>query len=333
MKWLAILMLCLAGLASAAQKERDPAKLSTLEFYGRSYYLLSQWAESKQFRMRTYTRYFGTNKTEEVWLSNKVASLVFRINSRRADINGIAAWLSYPVIIQNGAPVLAKLDVESLLHPVLYPAKSKPSAQKKIIVLDPGHGGKDPGNHVNGQLEKTYTLLLAKRLQKKLQSAGFRVYLTRSDDSFMDLEERVKFAQRKRAHLFLSLHFNSMPGNGIGVRGAEVYCLTPAGANSTNGSDPKDSGALPGNRQNNSSALLAYQVQKSLVRNLKLEDRGLRRGRWAVLRTAEIPAILIEGGFMSDPAEAKSISSSSFQQNLAQAITDGLVAYLKAVTY
>lgn len=320
-------------MASASQKEREPAKLPTLEFYGRSYYALSQWAESKQYKLRANTRYFGTEKTEEIWLSNKVASLVFRINSRRAEINGIAVWLSYPVIVQNGAAIIAKLDVESLLTPVLYPARMKASPQKKIIVLDPGHGGKDPGNHVNGHLEKTYTLLLAKRLQKKLQSAGFRVYLTRSDDSFIDLEDRIEFARRKRANFFISLHFNSTPGNGNGVRGVEVYCLTPAGANSTNGSDPNDCGSLPGNRQNNPSALLAYQMQKSLVGKLKMEDRGMRRGRWLVLRTAEMPAILIEGGFMSDPVEAKSIYSNAFQQNLAQAINDGLIAYLKRITY
>ena len=115
--------------------------------------------------------------------------------------------------------------------------------------------------------------------------------------------------------MFVSLHFNAAETGRNTVQGAEVYCLTPAGASSTNArGEGAGAGSFPGNRHNDQNLFLAYQVQKALTRNLAVEDRGVRRARFAVLRDAVMPAVLIEAGFMSHPAEGRKIFTAAYRQ-------------------
>jgi N-acetylmuramoyl-L-alanine amidase len=171
-----------------------------------------------------------------------------------------------------------------------------------------------------------------------LEAAGFKVILTRTNDTFVELEDRPALANRQKADLFISLHFNvGPPGE---AKGVEVYCLTPAKASSTNVGKwghiseisewGPNTGSLAGNRRDNSNVLLAYQLQKSLVKNLSVEDRGIRRARFAVLRTAEMPAVLIEGGFLTDLVEQKKIADPKYRGRLAAAIVQGVLAYQHA---
>jgi N-acetylmuramoyl-L-alanine amidase len=134
------------------------------------------------------------------------------------------------------------------------------------------------------------------------------------------------------ADLFVSLHYNSSNGDRQGVRGVEVYCLTPAEAHSTNtrGED-SSTHALPGNAFNAHNLLLAYRIQAALVRSLDCEDRGVGRARFAVLRNPGMPAVLVEAGFMSDPREAAEILDESRRETTAQAIVDGVLAYKRFV--
>ena len=114
------------------------------------------------------------------------------------------------------------------------PRPRKSGKKIKTICLDPGHGGKDPGNRLPGRQEKDYTLRLAFELRDQLKQAGFKVVFTRSSDQFIELSERPELARRAGADLFVSLHFNGTDGGRAEARGSEVYCLTPAGAASTN---------------------------------------------------------------------------------------------------
>jgi N-acetylmuramoyl-L-alanine amidase len=108
--------------------------------------------------------------------------------------------------------------------------------------------------------------------------------------------------------------------------------MTPARTSSTNSrGEGANTGSYPGNRFDSKNMLLAYQVQKTLLKNLATEDRGVRRARYAVLRTAEMPAILIEGGFMSNKAEAKKIYDAGYRRQMAQAITEGVMNYKRLV--
>ena len=130
----------------------------------------------------------------------------------------------------------------------------------------------------------------------------------------------------------MSLHFNAAPTSASTVRGAEVYCLTPAGAPSTNAQgEGAGAGWFAGNRFNEKNMFLAYQVQKSLTKNLAVEDRGVHRARFAVLRDAAMPAVLIEGGFMSHPVEGRKIFEAAYRREMARAIVGGLLAYKRQV--
>jgi len=175
-------------------------------------------------------------------------------------------------------------------------------------------------------------LLLAQEVQKQLARVGLKGVLTRHSDTFLELPARPALAQRKRADLFVSLHFNGAARNPDTVRGAEVFCLTPAGLASTNADRPEaGANTFIGNRNNSRNLFLAYQVQAALVRNLAAEDRGVRRARFAVLRDAAMPAVLIEAGFMSHPVEGRKILTAAYRQQIARAIVEGLLAYKKAV--
>ncbi|HEY0457402.1 MAG TPA: N-acetylmuramoyl-L-alanine amidase, partial [Verrucomicrobiae bacterium] len=194
--------------------------------------------------------------------------------------------------------------------------------------------GKDAGFHDGRQQEKSYTLLLARELSNQLAKAGFKVRLTRSADEFIDLPVRPEKARKGNADLFISLHLNSA-GNGAGaavVKGSEVYCMTPAHTSSTNSrGEGASTGPYPGNKFDNKNVLLGYHIQKSLIRSLAVDDRGVRHARYAVLRTAEMPAVLIEGGYMSNPAEARKLYDANYRRQMARAITDGVLNYKKAV--
>jgi N-acetylmuramoyl-L-alanine amidase len=212
------------------------------------------------------------------------------------------------------------------LQPVLFPQATRTRIQ--TICLDPGHGGTDKGEVAGSNFEKKYNLLLAQAVQKLLLAAGFKVVLTRDADVYVDLAERPAIAARAGADLFVSLHYNSGPPS---LRGLEVHCLPPAGMNSSNagggrGSDP----AFPGNAQDSRNVLLAYDVLKSIAA-LPFDDIGVKREHYKVLKEARMPAILIEGGFMTDAQDAKKIYDADFRQRMARSIVVGILAYKKSV--
>jgi N-acetylmuramoyl-L-alanine amidase len=115
------------------------------------------------------------------------------------------------------------------------------------------------------------------------------------------------------------------------VQGVEIFSCTPAGATSTNARGEGDTSWVDGNRNDGKSLLLAYQLQKSVVRGLRAEDRGVKRARFAVLREATMPAVLIEGGFMSHPREGAKIFDPAYRREMARAIVDGILSYRNAV--
>jgi len=255
--------------------------------------------------------------------TNASTRLTFKTNSPLAEINGVRVWLCDPIIPLAGEPCVSSLDLRATIEPILVPQPAKVPA---TICLDPGHGGKDTGGVFGQFVEKQYTLPLAQELAGQLSAAGFRAILTRTKDTFVELEERPSFANRKKAGLFISLHFNmGAPGE---ARGVEVYCLTPAKSASTNDKGKiANTSPLPGNRQDAQNVLLAFELQKSLVKNLGAEDRGLRRARFEVLRSAKMPAVLIEGGFLSDSVEQKKIADPKYRNQMAAAIVRGVLAY------
>ena len=299
------------------------ARLERFLFFGNEYVRLEEWARANNFQSKWLV------PRQQLKISNSSSTLLVWADSRKVSLNGVSVWLSAPVAVRNGSAFIPPVDLTTVLQPLLFPAKTSPGKKISTICLDPGHGGKDPGNREGKQQEKKYTLLLATELGALLTKAGFKICYTRSTDEFIDLPTRPEKARRRAVDLFVSLHFNSADGAGASaVKGTEVYCLTPAHTSSTNArGEGGGSGSYGGNRFDAKNILLSYQIQKSLVKNLAVEDRGVRRARFAVLRSAEMPAVLIEGGFMTNPTEAKKIYDPVYRRRMAQAIVDGLLAY------
>ena len=282
--------------------------LERISLEGSDYVRLAEWAEVSGFNMT------WRGKNDPIELTNQTASLSFATdsrNARKAQISGVTVMLNLPVINRNGVPLISLADVQKSLEPVLFPHKS--AAQVRTICLDPGHGGRGiraiSTDHCS---RKKYTLLLAQAVEKLLQDAGFKVVLTRTTDVYVDLPERPAVASRAGADLFVSLHYNSDATRG--VNGVEIHCLPPAGMNSSNaGGGKSHDPAYAGNAEDDRNMLLAYEMIKNITPKLPLEEIGIKRSHLAVLRgEAHMPAILIEGGFMTDAQDAKKSTTRDF---------------------
>jgi N-acetylmuramoyl-L-alanine amidase len=253
--------------------------------------------------------------------------LWIQMNSRVAHCDELDCWLGYAPQMIKGMPCVHWLDAQKNLQPLLnrpgYHFKTE-----RTIVLDPGHGGKDSGTRsvAKMEVEKDYTLDWAVRLRALLQSNGWKVLLTRTNDLDISLPERVALADRANADLFLSLHFNSgLPNQALA--GIETYCLTPVGLPSSLTRDYEDNlqHAFPNNAFDEQNFQVAYHLHHSVVQSLCAADRGVRRARFmSVLRTQNRPAVLIEAGYLSNSAEARKIASAAYRQKLAEAVARAL---------
>ncbi len=185
------------------------------------------------------------------------------------------------------------------------PAGPSPLAGK-IIILDPGHGGSDPGAvGARGLKEKDVNLDIAKRVYRLLkENTGAQVYLTRDTDRFISLAERSSLANRLDGDIFISIHINAAE-NGR-ERGIETYAHHNAG---------REAWAL------------AWYLQEQLVKELVLQNRGLKAGNFHVIRETRMDSVLLEIGFISDAAEEALLAKASTRERAAQAIFAGILAY------
>ncbi|RWX51212.1 N-acetylmuramoyl-L-alanine amidase [Candidatus Electrothrix marina] len=215
------------------------------------------------------------------------------------------------------------------------------------IVIDPGHGGKDPGAVGFGLQEKDIVLNVAKKIKKILEEKnGYEVLLTRDSDVSLSLEERTAIANTKEADLFLSIHVNAHPEETI--RGVETFYLNLAthteamrvaaleNATSThNMSEMQDIlSELMQNEKINESSQLAEFVQLKMISGLKkqkfrVKDLGVKQAPFYVLIGAEMPAILAEISFITNPEEAKLMKSEKYLQTLAEQMVAGVLSYVE----
>lgn len=329
MKWAVLLYLLAAltfstpGYAVPATPGRVPAVL----LFGRPYVQVTDWARAHGYAVSWLKR------DETLQLVGSTSRIVMTVDSCDAQINGVQVRLLFALCKHGEAVYLSYLDAQTTLRPILYPPRNIPRRPIKTICLDPGHGGNEPGFHVGSRDEKTYTLLLAQEVKDQLSRAGFKVSLTRTRDTVVDLPVRPELANKREADLFISLHFNAAVGGSTAtVRGVEVYCLTPAGAPSSNSQGVgAESGSFAGNANNDRNLWLAYELQRTLPRELQTEDRALRRARFAVLKDALMPAVLIESGYMSHPDEGRKIFDPTYRRQIARAIVQGVLAYKRTV--
>jgi N-acetylmuramoyl-L-alanine amidase len=241
-----------------------------------------------------------------------------RAGSKLLRVGGVTTVLAFEPLPTSGSVLLHPLDVAKNLDPLTDPA---PPWRRKSIVLDPGHGGINAGTRIitGNRFEKEFTLDWARRLKPLLEAKGWSVTLTRTNDVDLSLPDRVRIAEASGAELFVSLHFNSAFPSQT-AEGLETYCLTPTGMPSTitrqYADDP--SSRHPNNRFDAENVRLAWRIHRSLLGSVAMKDRGIRRARFMdVLRGQGRPAVLVEGGYLSNPEEARRIATPEYRQRLA----------------
>jgi N-acetylmuramoyl-L-alanine amidase len=256
-------------------------------------------------------------------------SLRGRANSADFYINNLKFILSYPVVEVNGKLCVSRMDLVKVIEPVLRPSKIKGADTIDTIVLDAGHGGHDNGAYSPYGWEKQFSLDVANRARVLFQQAGLKVVMTRSTDTFVSLDDRVRFANRFKNALFLSIHFNS-GGSGTGL---ETYTLAPRGVPSMSADGPRitDLQPCPGHINDAENMALATATHAALVVRSRMYDRGIKRARFVVIRDITIPGVLVEGGFLSNSFDAKLVANPEYRQQMANCLLTAVNNYRRAV--
>lgn len=265
---------------------------------------------------------------QRITLKNATHMLIFKTEGRELLLDGTLVWLHAPLSYVRGRWALREVDARVVVDPLLRPARPLAATGHRVIVIDPGHGGQDTGaKGRRGVEEKRVALDIARRLRAHLVKAGHKVYMTRESDRFIELDERCRKAGRWGADLFVSVHFNSA-GNPAAA-GVETYVMASAGYESTSGG--LSNLTQPGNRFEAVNGIAGYQIQRALVSRLGAVDRGVKRSRFLVLKNAPCPAVLVECGFLSNPAEEEKLLQEEHREALAQSLARGTLNYLNLV--
>ena len=191
----------------------------------------------------------------------------------------------------------------------------------KVIYLDAGHGGYDPGASYFGISEKSLTLAIQSRVKAKLEAEGYQVVTTRTSDTYVDLTDRSRAANASESDIFVSIHINasgSSAAQGIETYYYQPYAEYPSRINATYHANPT---------RLSMSDTLANAIQSSLINATGAQNQGVKRQTFAVLRETTAPAVLLELGFLSNPQEAARLNTSAYQETLANAIVAGIKRY------
>src|SRR5438132_1672899 len=208
------------------------------------------------------------------------------------------------------------------------PQTSKPFA---VVVLDPGHGGQDSGAMCGGVMEKDLTLDVTRRVDRLLDAEGVATLMTRLGDTYVSLADRAAFGNRVRDSIFVSIHFNE--DNKPVASGVETYYAAHQIASASAlaswlpflARPPSDSPKLE-------SRSLAGFIQEALVARTRSVDRGTQTKQFFVIANVTSPAVLIEGGFLTNKEDVSKLASEDYRDQLAAAIADGILRYRDAVS-
>ena len=306
-----------------------------------------------------------THKSKALYVSKKTTSLMSGIRSASRNNGELRIVLDLKAKVRprsfilkpdgnSGHRLVIDLHATNLSPTPIITSQQQRQRQKKeiIIAIDPGHGGRDPGAIGKmGTREKDITLAVAKKMKTLInRTPGYRAVLTRESDRFVVLRNRVKKAREHQADLFLSIHADSF--RSARVRGASVYALSLSGASSEaarwiaekeNASDLIGGISLDDKDDLIASVLLdlsqtatiqdSLELGSDVLRNLgkvsKLNNKKVQQAGFAVLKAPDMPSILIETAFLSNPAEEKKLRSSKHQQKIANALFAGIKAHMR----
>jgi len=264
--------------------------------------------------------------------------------------------LAIPLIYGNKSSFLeseALAENRTRLKPSLptVAIKATNRGRRYIIVIDAGHGGKDTGALCCGdKKEKQVVLSIALKLQKRLNKKGYKVYMTRDNDSFVKLPKRTEFANQKRADIFISVHANAAPSKRVKniFKGLEIYYLSPAKTERAKKAAEKENAVMfEGKDFYIKNAYLSLISETKIVESHKLgldvsykmlsnvrtsfgyiENGGVKPANFWVLVGAQMPAILVETGYITHPTEGENLMNHHYQTLLAKGISEGIDRYL-----
>ncbi|MCD4817220.1 MAG: N-acetylmuramoyl-L-alanine amidase [Candidatus Cloacimonetes bacterium] len=341
----------------------------TVKFKGTS---LTEKIDTKRFDNTEYFRASELNKVfhakisddkidQRLYVNLYDEQIIFLIETSYVQHRDKIYNFKYPIRSQKGKFYIPVLFLKKIL-PKLLPDKIKYSGKNLIaenprddsikrIVIDPGHGGKDPGavsiNKKN--YEKTIVLKVAQKLSKIIiKELNCEVLITRTKDEFISLQERTRYANSNNADLFISLHCNAHRSNK--ANGIEVYYLSTAKTDDARAVEALENSVvydfeggteavkkyddlsfiladMAQNEHLRESNELAMKLQENLIQSTKSYDRGVKQANFYVLRGAFMPAVLIELGFLSNKKEEKKLMKDSYQNTLAKAIFEGLKSF------
>lgn len=320
-------MLCLGlgiGLALPAPATAQVRTLKAVTLAGKRYVALKDLAAMYGLPLT-----MPGGKT--LLIRGQYTTLQFAADSRQAVINGGQVWLHAPITKVRGLWSISDADAQYVVDPLVRPSAYLGARGARTVVLDPGHGAKDPGAiSRTGYKEKDLALDIALRVKAHLVAAGVNVVMTREIDRFWELEDRPFLAARGGGDAFVSIHLNTAATRA--VQGVETFVTAaenypPTAAAKLVGRYP----AVPNNRFNHSNMALGNQIQRSVVNITRAQDRGVKRARFIVLRDSAMPAALVECGFLSNPQEEQRISTTSYRETLALGIAQGILNYFALV--
>lgn len=349
-----VFTLLLAGCATTPVREKASIKSPAYSIAGISYVSLKSVVDTYNLKYdwdaiaKKLTLYKGDVRVE------------FALTSDIALVDAMPVKLSGPVELYRSSLVIPRDFSETILKGIFVekraiavirkePIKSEGAYAIKKIVIDPGHGGKDPG--AIGRLairEKDITLDVSKRLKRYLENAGIDVYLTRSDDRFISLWKRADIANKKGADFFISIHANAARSRQ--AKGFEVFYLSEAVDDNARAiaaaenaflkyEDSSFGYAKPSNsleatlwdicysENRRESIALAKCITYAACSQLKAKDRGVKGARFYVLKGAKMPSVLVEVGFISNIQEAVKLKDPIYREKVAKAIASGIIDY------
>jgi len=352
---LILFLVMLAGCATVQVKDSfsikgprycvDGCAYVSLDSVTRAYNVSSKW---------NYT-------DKKVTLSRGGIHAEFYIGSDIVVIDGVSYKLKNPVIVKRNTILLPRDFSESVLADFFMKkqASALPATEKlkaaspyhaiKKIVLDPGHGGKDPGAvSMSGLREKDIVLDIARRIKRYLEAESIEVRLTRSDDTFVSLWRRADIANKYGADFFISIHANA--AHSRYARGFEVFYLSEAiddnaraVAAAENASLKYEDSSFGNTRPSSSleatlwdieysenrreSTELAESITESACGKLGLKNRGQKGANFYVLKGAKMPSVLVEVGFISNTEESELLKDSSYREKIAESIACGIINY------
>jgi len=349
-----LLISLLPGCATSPVREKILIKSPIYEINGISYVSLNSVVDA--YRLK----YEWDPISKKLILYKGDKRVVLALTSGIALVDGMPMKLSGPMSLYKSSIMLPKDFSESILRRIFVKKRAiTPKREKFVksesaytirkIVIDPGHGGKDPG--AIGRLslrEKDITLDISKRLKRYLEDSGIDVYLTRSDDRFVSLWRRADIANKRGADFFVSIHANA--ANSRRAKGFEVFYLSEAVDDNARAiaaaenaflkyedssfgyTKPSDNleatlWDIRYSENRRESIELSKCITRAACEQLKAKDRGEKGARFYVLKGAEMPSVLIEVGFISNTQEARKLKDSFYREKVAKAIASGIINY------